>query len=65
MSVRSYHRTKSVARSEAQKWKNRGYKVFIEHPQRKSKKGDYRVVTEGYGSKKKKGHIVDVTKTQR
>ena len=63
----SKHLKKSAARKEATKWKNKGYKVFIEHPYYGNIRADdvYTVSTEGRGSKAKKGHIVDVTKTQK
>ena len=67
MVTRSKHLKKSAARKEATKWKNKGYKVFIEHPYYGNTMAVnfYAVSTEGRGSKTKKGHIVDVTKTQK
>ena len=64
--TRSYHATKSAANAAAGVWKRKGYKVFLEYPQNNlGKNKKFRVVTEGRGSKKLKGHIYDITKTQR
>lgn len=64
--TRSYHATKGAANSAAARWKRKGFKVFVEFPQiNLGKNKKFRVVTEGRASTKQKGHIWDITKTQR